>query len=663
MKKSNKTSIKTKLVISFSILILVSCTILGVVSITSSKDALKKEVESALSTLATQSSILVSSRLQIQRTQLETFSYNDVSYLSQQDVLKSLLGKTDFLEIGYVEINGTAHYSDGSISELGDRDYIKKALNGETNISDVIISKVTNEPVIMIAAPIYNGNTVAGVLIARRDGNHLSNLVEDVKIGEDGYSYIINSKGTIVAHPDKDKVLNQFSPIEEAKNDNTLLSLSDLFEKIISTDKGLSEYKYDGKDLYAGYSAIEGTDWFFVTTANQKEVLASIPKLQFTIIIFVIIILLFSIAFTYIISISIAKPIIKAVQYSEQIANLDISENVEQKYLDRKDEIGILSKSLQSIINSIRTIVKDISSTSEQLAAASQELTATAQQSAHSSDEVSTTIEEIAKGAGDQAKQTEEGSSMANMLGSIIEQDQDHLKGLNIATDKVNKALKEGLKEIEYLSEKTKDNNIASKKIHEDILKTNESSNKIGQASSVISSIAEQTNLLSLNAAIEAARAGEAGKGFAVVAEEIRHLAEQSAHSTKEIDEMVKELQHNSQDAVNTITEMTTIIKEQTDSVTNNKNSYIAIEKAIAKSEEAIKELNSSGKEMNGMKTQIQDTLQNLSAIAEEYSAATQEVTASMEEQTASVDEIANSSESLAQLAQDLQLIIRKFNL
>jgi len=331
--------------------------------------------------------------------------------------------------------------------------------------------------------------------------------------------------------------------------------------------------------------------------------------------------------------------------------------------LARKDEIGGLSRALQNVINNLRNMVSEIRNDAEHLTATSQEMTAVAGQSAIAAEEVSKTAEEIANGATEQARNTAAGSDKAMILGEQIEKNSDYMGHLNVASGQVVRVIKEGLADIEKLIAITEEANQASKEIHDAILKTNNSSVKIAEASNLIASISGQTNLLALNAAIEAARAGDAGRGFAVVADEIRRLAEQSSNSTLVIDAIVSDLQLNSNDAVLKVERISDIAKEQTGGVTNNKEKYMLIETAMQGVSSATEKLDLSGIEMEKMKDEILNTLENLSAIAQENSAATQEVTASMEEQAASIEEISESSEGLATFAEELQTLIMKFKM
>jgi len=346
-----------------------------------------------------------------------------------------------------------------------------------------------------------------------------------------------------------------------------------------------------------------------------------------------------------------------------EIANLDVSKDVPIKLRNRKDEVGKLSQAMQTTTNNLRDIIGKINNACQSLASSSEELTATANQSASAADEVARAVEGIAKSASDQAKSTEEGSSMALLLGEKIGRNQQDLKKLNIASTKVAAIVEEGLKEIERLYEVSIESEQETEEINKVIIKTNESANRIGEASSMIEKIAEQTNLLALNAAIEAARAGEAGKGFAVVADEIRKLAEQSSASTKVIDEMVVELQINSNSAVEIMKKVAANVKEQLNSAKGVKEKYMNISEAMKETEKLLIQLNLSGEEMEKMKGDIMNTLQNLAAIAEENSASTQEVSASMEEQFASMEEISSASEGLASLAQELQNDVLKFKI
>jgi methyl-accepting chemotaxis protein len=658
-------SIKTRLIFYFSILIFVSTSVLGIVSIQKSGDSIRVEAEKGLKSMTQEAAKITESRIEIQKKTLEMIALRDdiksMDWKIQQPILKGQVGKTNFLDIAVVDLDGTAHYSDGTISKLGDRDYIKKALSGQINVSDLLISRVTNQPVLMYAAPIERDGKVVGALIGRRDANALSDITSDAGYGKDGYAYMINDKGTVIAHPDKEKVLNQFNPIEEVKNNESLKSVATVFEKILSEKTGLNHYFYEGKNLYASYSPIKGTNWIFVITANEKEVLSAVSVLQKIIIFMVAIILLISIIVTYFMGNSITKPIIEMVKHSEKISNLDITEDVPKVFIVRKDETGALARAMQVITDSLREIIRDISKSSEHVTAAAEELTATSQQSAIASEEISKTVEEISKGAYNQAQNIEEGSSKAVLLGEAIEKDQGYLEGLNEASEKVDQAVEDGLVNIDNLLSITQESNGAINGIHDVVLKTNVSADNIGQASSVIAAIAGQTNLLALNAAIEAARAGEAGRGFTVVAEEIKKLAEQSSSSTKLIDGVVKELQNNAKEAVKTMERVFDISKEQTSSVMNSREKYKLISQCMKDAIVVVEQLNTSGKEMEIMKSEILNTLQSLSAIAEENSAATEQATASIEEQTASMEEIAKASEGLSELAQNLQSIITRF--
>jgi methyl-accepting chemotaxis protein len=87
-----------------------------------------------------------------------------------------------------------------------------------------------------------------------------------------------------------------------------------------------------------------------------------------------------------------------------------------------------------------------------------------------------------------------------------------------------------------------------------------ETTRKIGEVVKLITSIAAKTNLLALNATIEAARAGEAGKGFAVVANEVKALANQTAHATGEITAQINAVQDATRLGTEAIRDITRII-------------------------------------------------------------------------------------------------------
>ena len=350
-----------------------------------------------------------------------------------------------------------------------------------------------------------------------------------------------------------------------------------------------------------------------------------------------------------------------AIEHIKDVADFDISKDMPKGYMKRKDEVGDLSRMIQKIIENLQGLVKAMNEASKYVSVSSEELATTSKYAAESANEMAKAIDEISKGATEQAESTSRGCKRLLELGELIEEDQQNISVLTDSSNKVDNLVKEGLEVVDLLSKKTIESEEATNSVYQSIVKTDESSNKISEASGLITSIAQQTNLLALNASIEAARAGEHGKGFAVVANEIRKLAEQSTESTKVIDEMVNNLQKDSKEAVDIMKRVKKIVEEQAIHVTNTEGNYRVISDAIESSVEAVNTINKTSSVMESKKNEVLDNIQSLSAVAEQNAAGTEEALASIEEQSSSVNKIAEYSVHLSKLSQELHVLVSKF--
>ena len=84
-----------------------------------------------------------------------------------------------------------------------------------------------------------------------------------------------------------------------------------------------------------------------------------------------LVILILGVVAVLIIGGAIAAPITSTIRYAETIAALDITGDIQEKHLKRKDEIGKLALSLQNIKVSLYSIVREIASSAEQMSASS----------------------------------------------------------------------------------------------------------------------------------------------------------------------------------------------------------------------------------------------------------------------------------------------------
>lgn len=526
-----------------------------------------------------------------------------------------------------------------------------KEKQGNTHWTEPYVDVGSGEYVITASVEIKDAvGNITGVMGVDINLQELTKLMSSIKIGESGCTFAADSKGITITHSDKERIGKGIGEYDWGK-------------QIINNSSGSLEYSVDNVEKLVVYQRNEATGWKIAGIIEKKELTSKLSQIKNTIYIIGIIGLLLALFGSFFAG-GIVSPIKMLSQIIEQFSKYDLTvdENSEAfKYLNRKDEIGLITNSLVTMKNNLVSLINGIADTSQQLASSSEELTATSQQSATTSEEVSRTIEEIANGSSDQARNTEEGVVHISELGQLIEKDQEYLEELNSAANEVSMLKDEGLEGLKDLVEKTNISNRASHNIEEVIINTNASAKKIENASQMIKSIAEQTNLLALNAAIEAARAGETGRGFAVVAEEIRRLSEQSNAFTGEITKIIQELISKTTHATEIIEEVDKTVASQTKSVEESNDRFEGIAAAIEEMKRVIANINQSGQEMANKKGHIISIMENLSAISEENAAGTQEASASIEEQTSSMKEIANASESLAKLAEEMQESISRF--
>ncbi|WP_283409711.1 methyl-accepting chemotaxis protein [Anoxynatronum buryatiense] len=662
-------NLSKRIILYVSLLVLLISAGLGVTALVFGDRIITGQAEEALLSQAEDGARLVSEmvslRLEILQELATRAAVSGMNWDEQVESLSRDIQRLGYLDFGIVTPDGNVRYiSDGNTTNLADREYVKRALAGERNVSDVIISRVTDQSVLTYAVPIMDGDRVHGALIARRDGNALSLITDTMGFGETGYAYAINRQGTVVAHGNREYVMGQFTPIVQAQEDASLTPLAATFESILRNETGVGSYSFNSNNLYNGYAPVAGTDWILVVTANRAEVLSGLNELRTILLIGSLVFLVLGAAIAFFIGRSIATPITRLSTALAQLAQYDLSfdENSEaMRYRNRSDEIGIIASSLATMQQNLITLIKQISENAQQVASSSEELTATSHQSSTAANEVAKTIEEIADGASQQARDTETGVVNISELGGLIEDDQQQVVLLNRAAEQVGALKDEGNKSLQLVVAKTTESGEATKAVKQIIRMTDEGAKQIETASTMIQSIAEQTNLLALNAAIESARAGEAGRGFAVVAEEIRKLAEQSSQFTTEIDGIVKSLKDRTGEAVVTMDKMEKLVEMQHESVQETAGKFEGIDEAVQQMQVVIQYLNASGKAMEQKKQEMIHVMENLSAISEENAAGTQQASASVEEQTAAMDEIARASETLAQLAEEMNQGIMQF--
>lgn len=277
--------------------------------------------------------------------------------------------------------------------------------------------------------------------------------------------------------------------------------------------------------------------------------------------------------------------------------------------------------------------------------------------------QVDQAVQEMADGAMSQADETQKATEDIVLMGSMIEESNMEMEGLNKTAESMYSSSEVAAKTLDKMDEVNRKAQQAIELIYEQTNTTNDSAVKIKAATTLITTIAEQTNLLSLNAAIEAARAGEQGRGFAVVAEQIQKLAEESNESAKQIGQIIELLIADSEKAVQTMDEVKQVMEDQNENVGMTKERFAEMHAGIDKTIEGIRAIADKMEKIDNTRVNVVDIVQNLTSLAQENAAGTEETSASVTEVGEHMSLISQSAGELKQIADGLQKEMEVFRL
>lgn len=488
-----------------------------------------------------------------------------------------------------------------------------------------------------------------GLLIIDIKPEVVSGLSESIKLADKQLIHLVS--------PDERVFTNGVDMSE-----TSILTKQKFYTDIVASDttKGSGRITYEGIKYLMTYYKVSETGYVLLGFIPEIALNAAAKSVIWTTIIMILVAGIIAITIGMIMANSMSRTINRIISASGKAASGDLSVTFESR---RQDELGTLTRSINSMIGSMRSIILQTRGVSTKVSESALSVSSTSQQVSSVSQDISRAIQEISQGASSQAADAEQCVEKISVLAEKINRVTNYAKSIDQLTKNTMEMTQNGLASVEDLNIKADRTSAISKEIMVDIKELDVHSKSIGKIVKVISSIADQTNLLALNAAIEAARAGEMGKGFAVVADEVRKLAEQSMIATREIAIIIKNTQEQTAKAVEKAATSESILISQNAAVLSTIDIFKRTMDSMKTLSVQVEKIMSRISEMEENKEQTINSIQNISAVSEETAASSEEVTASTQEQLASIEELARFAVELEASAKNLQETISRFKL
>jgi len=365
-------SIRSKFIAIFVILGVMPLIVVGYFAYKSTSNALLLQTSEQLGNLADKTAQQIDTFFDVVKKDIDllsNFPFIQLSFLQFEfgqklDTAKRLVEEYEkknqyYKRIHLIDLQGRSiltipRNSDKKSSLFNTPDWFKTALEKDIFLSDIIMDEFFTNSFLVLSKKVYDfedRTKPVGILVFEIRLSSFTLFVSSLKIGTQGYSFLLNDKGYLIYHPDQSLNLkNTFLEDGDAK-------LADIIKKMESGERGFGEYLFKKSKKYIVFSPCRIKNWSVGITLQRSEVMADIIKLRQSMMTFSALIIALIIFVSLLFAKSLTQPISQLITGARAIGAGDLDQAIR---VESSDELQGLAREFNKMAARLKTSMQEI---------------------------------------------------------------------------------------------------------------------------------------------------------------------------------------------------------------------------------------------------------------------------------------------------------------